>query len=107
MNRLLAAITPVRVAFLTVGLVVGIASGSAAAGVPDIKAPHQCTVMTNLADGVFNAYEEQVIAVHNQATRGLSEFAENEAEVERLWVELDGLKADHGVAKAECLGGSR
>lgn len=103
-TRLLAAITPVRVAYLTVGLVVGVWSGSTAASTPVIKAPHQCTVMANLADGTFNVYEEQVIAVHNQATRGLSEFAENEAKVERLWVELDDLRAAHAVAEAECLG---
>lgn len=104
MNRILAAITPVRTAFLAVGLVVGVASGAAVVGVPTIQAPHECTVMANISDGTFNAYEEQVVAVHNMATRGMSEFEENEAKVERLWVEIDGLKADHGIAKAACLG---
>jgi hypothetical protein len=126
MNRILAAITPVHVAWKAawaksfdvmppmvmfigwlLALAVGAASGAALAGAPVTKAPHQCTVMANLADGAFNAYEDQVIAVHNMATRGMSEFADNEAKVEGLWVELDGLKADHGVAKAECLGEDR
>lgn len=104
MNRLLAAITPVRTAFLAVGLVVGVASGAAAAGVPDVKAPHTCTVAFTLADEAFVDYENQVITVHNRATRGMSEFAKHGREMAQLWDAIDEGKSDYRAAKASCLG---
>lgn len=105
--RMLAAITPVRVAWATVGLVVGVASGAAAASEPITKAPHQCAVMANLAADTFTTYEKQVISVHNQATRGRSEFAEHEADVKAQWAQIDELKAKHAEARDYCLGADR
>lgn len=107
MNRILAAVTPVRVAFLAVGLVVGVASGAAAAGTPDVKAPHQCTVMATVAEKAFVAYENLATSTHLAATRGRSEFDKHEADKASLRGELDDLGPDYHEAKAACLGGAR
>lgn len=86
-----------------VALVVGVWSGSAAAGVPDVKAPHQCTVMANVSEKAFVAYENLAYSTHLAATRGQSEFDGHEADKASLRAELDALGPDYHEAKAACL----
>ena len=107
MNRILAAITlPVAIA-AALGLIVGTASGATLAGSPDIKAPHQCTVMANLADGIFVDQRNATEVTHLMNTRGRAEYAEHEAELTRIWGDIDEAYADYLVAKAACLGEDR
>jgi hypothetical protein len=106
MKILDAALTPATVIAAAVGLVVGMWSGTSSMSTPTIQAPLECTVAMNKSELAFDAYEDQVIAIHNRATRGLSEFARHEATVTRLWTEIDEAKTDYAVAKAACLGGS-
>jgi hypothetical protein len=95
-------------ALAAVGLLVaGAASGLAVQAEPVVKAPYQCRVMANLATETFEVYEAQVISIHNQATRGRSEFARHAAAVERQWVQIDELRDKHAVAREFCLGGAR
>ena len=105
--RLHAAITPVRVAWLTVGVVVGVASGSAAASTPTIQAPHECQVMATTAERIFVSQANEVTVTQLRATRGQSEFAQHEADLSSLWDEQDELAADYEDAKTECLGGAK
>lgn len=94
------------VASAAVGLVVGVTSGAFAVGVPDVKAPHQCTTAFNLVDKAFVDYENLERAIHLRATRGQSEFADWDAEVARLYGDIDEARADYATAKAACLGDS-
>jgi hypothetical protein len=101
-----AALTPPVVIAAAVGLVVGLWSGATAVSTPVIQAPSKCTVALNEGVKAFDAYEEQVIAIHNRATRGLSEFAGHDATVTRLWNEIDEAKTAYAAAGATCLGDS-
>lgn len=87
-------------------LIVGFLSGSLNASTPDVKAPHQCAVMATVAEKAFVDYENQVVAIHNRATRGQAEFAKHDGDVAQLWDAIDAAKTDHRVAKASCLGGA-
>lgn len=87
-----------------VALVVGVASGAAIVSTPRIRAPHECTVALNTASKIFVVQENTAVALHLRATRGQSEFAQHDAEVERLWAEMDELAPVYLDAKADCLG---
>jgi hypothetical protein len=106
-DRLHAALTPVNVSLVAVGIVVGTVTGIATADRPVIQAPHECTVALNAADRIFVAKENAGIALHLRATRGRSEFAEHDAEVSEQWRIQDELVPVYGDAKATCLGAAR
>lgn len=108
-RRLRAAafrLAPAVVIAAAVGMVVGVWSGATAVSIPVIQAPHECTVALDAAARAFDAYEGQVVAVHNRATRGMSEFAGHDATVARLWTEIDKAKAASATARSTCLGHS-
>lgn len=84
-------------------LVSGAIAGVMIQAVPDVKAPHQCTVMANTAEKAFVAYENLAYSTHLAATRGRSEFDQHEADKAALRGELDDLGPDYHEAKAGCL----
>jgi len=88
-------------------LATGAVAGSLAASAPTVKAPHQCTVMANLAEGIFVDQENATTVTHLMTTRGQTEYAGHEADLHRIWDDVDeayGLFVD---AKAACLGGAK
>lgn len=94
--------------FATIGaaLIVGFLSGSLNASTPDVKAPHQCTVMATVAEKAFVTYENYATSLELRATRGQADYAGHDAEVARLRGELDDdLGPAYHEAKAACLGG--
>jgi hypothetical protein len=94
-------------ALAAVGLLVaGAASGLLVQAEPVTKAPWQCAVGFNLARDAFEVYEDQVVSIHNRATRGQSEFARHDADVTEQWEQVDDLKAKHSAARDACLGGA-
>jgi len=106
-KTLAAILTPPVVIAAAVGLVVGVASGAAIVATPTIQAPHACTEMANAAERIFIAQRNEVTSTHFRATRGQSEYAKHDAEIVRLWDEIDAAKVTYDDAKAECLGGAR
>jgi len=88
-------------------LVLGTASGLAVGLAPRIQAPHACTVMANAAEQIARAQRNEVTSTQLRATRGQSEYAEHDADIARLWDEIDEAGVAYDEAKAECLGGAR
>jgi hypothetical protein len=92
---------------IAAALVFGTASGAAIAATPTIQAPHECTVMANLADKIFIAQKNATTVAHLRATRGQSEYAGHDAELNRLWGEIDAARVEYIDAENACLGDGR
>lgn len=85
-------------------LAIGLAAGGYAVGLATIPAPPECSKAFTAADKALIAYDNAVIVVNLRATRGQSEFAGHDADLNAIWAELDDLKPDYLLAKATCLG---
>jgi hypothetical protein len=96
-------------AALAIGItaVVCTASGAWVASTPTIQAPHECTVMANVAEKIFIAQENATAVAHLRATRGQSEYADHDAELNRLWGEIDAARVEYIDAENACLGDGR
>lgn len=92
---------------IAAALIFGTASGAWVAATPTIQAPHECTVMANLADKIFIAQENATEVTHLRATRGQSEYADHDAELNRLWGEIDAAHVEYIDAENACLGDGR
>jgi hypothetical protein len=102
-DRLHAALTPVNVSLVAVGIVVGTVTGIATAEQPVIQAPHDCQVMATTAERAFVAYQNYATAVELRGVRGATEYDrldEDAAEQDRL---IDELGPAYHEAKAGCL----
>lgn len=82
----------------------GFAAGGYAVAVATVQAPPECSEAFTAADDALAAYDDAVIVVNLRATRGQSEFAGHEADLNAIWAELDELKPDYLAAQAACLG---
>lgn len=108
MNRILAAITPVRVAFLTVGLVIGVFSGATAAGVPQTRTPIACHAMASNVTEIFDLWTSLTGAVRERGDAlDKDTYRIHDAEVNHLLASLDAVGPKYDAAKAACLGMDR
>lgn len=82
----------------------GFAAGGYAVALATIPASPECSKAFTAADKALLAYDDAVVVVNLRATRGQSEFAEHEADLNAIWAELDDLKPDYLAAQAACLG---
>ncbi|MEU4386609.1 hypothetical protein [Promicromonospora sp. NPDC023805] len=82
----------------------GFAAGGYVLAVATVQAPPKCSEAFTAAEDALAAYDDAVGVVHLRATRGQSEFAGYEAELNAIWAELDELTPDYLAAKAACLG---
>jgi hypothetical protein len=104
-----SGVAPLRVAVVAAAaLVVGVASGATLAGTPDVKAPHQCTVMATVAEKRA-IVQDNLVHVVNARGDALDkdEYRVLNDDVVALESELDPLDADYREAKAACLGGAK
>jgi len=92
---------------IAAALVFGTASGAAIVASPIIQAPHECTVMANLAEKIFIDQRSTTEVTHLMTTRGQSEYAEHEAELTRLWGDIDAAYVEYIDAENACLGDGR
>jgi len=92
---------------IAAALFVGVWSGASIMATPTIQAPHECTVMANLAEKIFIDQRSTTEVTHLMTTRGQSEYAEHEAELSRLWGDIDAAYVEYIDAENACLGDGR
>lgn len=95
---------PVTVGFAGGLLAIGLAAGGYTVAVVTVQAPPECSEAFTAAEDALVAYDDAVGVVHLRATRGQSEFAGHEADLNAIWAELDEITPDYLAAKAACLG---
>lgn len=95
----LALMAQIATAVLGIGVIGAAGYGF---GISSAATPQSCTVALNTASRIFIAQTNLVSAVNVRATRGQDEFAEHDADVNRLLDELEDLSPAFDEAAAEC-----